>query len=360
MPSTYSSSLRLELQATGENANTWGVKTNNNLNLVQQAITGYRSINISGNASYTVSAADGVSDEARNAVLNLTGTVTSAISVVVPDVAKTYWVRCQASGANVTFRTSAGTGVVLPRDIWVFLVIDGTSVVNAMLPYVQLSAANVFTNTNTFASATTFTGPVSVSASAAFTLPVTINAPLSVTGAATFTSAVAVQAPLSVTGAAVFTSIVNVSKALTVAATVESTTGGFKFPDGTLQATAVTSAARMVAGTALVLDPIAVNTRTTQTHGLSATPTFFTTYLECKSAEYNFSAGDRIILNAGVNVISGSTIVLQVRADTSATYLEIANNSLPGVVNKTAVPPGSANTITAANWLVRVIPYALV
>ena len=162
MPSTYSSSLRLELQATGENANTWGSKTNNNLNLVQQAIAGYEAIDISGSNSYVVSAADGTLDQARNAVLDLVGTVTSAISVVVPDVEKTYWVRCQASGANVTFRTSAGTGVVLPRDLWVFLVATGTSVINALPPSAQLSAANIFTGVNTFSSTVNLNGAVSV------------------------------------------------------------------------------------------------------------------------------------------------------------------------------------------------------
>ena len=168
MPSTYSSSLRLELQATGENANTWGTKTNNNLNLLQQAITGYRSINISGGTSYVVSAADGVSDEARNAVLELTGTLTSAISVIVPDVAKTYWVRCQASGADVTFRASAGTGTVLPRDMWVFLVNTGTTVVNTLPVAAQLSATQVFTGVNTFASTVNLNGAVSIANTSAF------------------------------------------------------------------------------------------------------------------------------------------------------------------------------------------------
>jgi len=359
MPSTYSSSLRLELQATGENANTWGTKTNNNLNLLQQAITGYEAIDISGGASRTLVATDGTIDEARNAVLDLTGTVTSAISVIAPDVEKTYWVRCQASGANVTFRTSAGTGVVLPKDLWVFLVVTGSSVVNAIQSAALLSATQTLTGANTFTSATTFTGPVSVSANATFTRPVAITNTLDVAGTATFTSAVVVAAPLSVTGAAVFTSTVNVSKSLTVAATVESTLGGIKFPDGSLQSTAAVGGLRITQGTELVLNPIAVNTRTTQTHGLSATPTLFTTFLECKSAEYNFSVGDRITLNAGVNVISGSTIVLQVRADSSTTYLEISNNSLPGVADKTNTPPGTANTITPSKWLVRIVPYAI-
>ena len=38
MASTYSSDLKIELMATGENAGTWGDKTNTNLNLVQQLL----------------------------------------------------------------------------------------------------------------------------------------------------------------------------------------------------------------------------------------------------------------------------------------------------------------------------------
>ena len=46
MASTYSSDLKLELMATGENAGTWGTKTNTNLNLVQQSVAGYQSIDV--------------------------------------------------------------------------------------------------------------------------------------------------------------------------------------------------------------------------------------------------------------------------------------------------------------------------
>jgi hypothetical protein len=122
---------------------------------------------------------------------------------------------------------------------------------------------------------------------------------------------------------------------------------------------AATSTGRLLAGTTLVLDPIALNTRTTQAHGLSSTPVMFAHYLECKTAELGYSAGDRISVHASVFSISGSTVVMQVRADATNTVLEITNNSLPSIASKSATPPGSASTITAANWLVRVVPYAL-
>lgn len=122
---------------------------------------------------------------------------------------------------------------------------------------------------------------------------------------------------------------------------------------------AATSTGRLVAGTTLTLDPIAANTRTTQAHGLSSTPVMFAHYLECKTAELGYSAGDRIAVHASILTTSGATVVMQVRADSTNTVLEITNNSLPSISSKSATPPGAASAITAANWLVRVIPYAL-
>jgi len=70
MPSTYDPLLRLELQATGENATTWGTKTNNNLDLIAAAIAGISNITvISGDTSLTT--ANAAADQARSAILIL-------------------------------------------------------------------------------------------------------------------------------------------------------------------------------------------------------------------------------------------------------------------------------------------------
>ena len=74
MPSTYSPNLRLTLQASGENANTWGDITNTNLGtLLEQAIAGYQTISVTL-ADVTLTALDGASDQSRNATLQFTGT----------------------------------------------------------------------------------------------------------------------------------------------------------------------------------------------------------------------------------------------------------------------------------------------
>lgn len=119
------------------------------------------------------------------------------------------------------------------------------------------------------------------------------------------------------------------------------------------------TAGRWLAGATLTLDPIAINTRTTSAHGLGATPAFAVMFLECKTAELGYSIGDRIPLSAGVFALSGSTFGFQIRFAATNTVLEITNNSLPAIAHKTNAPPGALTAITAANWIVRVIPYAL-
>ena len=226
MPSSYSSSLRLELQASGENANTWGIKTNNNLNLIEQAISGYTKITLaSASATYNLTIADASASEGRNAFIEFAGTVASAISIVVPDAEKGYWVRNSATGSPLTFRTSSGTGLTLPTNEWVFLIADGTSVVStlptSLTNYARLAAANTFTNANTFTSAVTLQGPVSVVGATTFTSAVTFSgatslaSTLAVNGTATFSSAVSINT-LTVSNNTTLNGNVSVSGSLVV------------------------------------------------------------------------------------------------------------------------------------------------
>jgi hypothetical protein len=85
MASTYSSDLKLELMATGENAGTWGDKTNSNLNLVQQAIAGFESVALTDGGTVTLAMTDATLSNARNMVLKFTGTLTTASTVTIPD-----------------------------------------------------------------------------------------------------------------------------------------------------------------------------------------------------------------------------------------------------------------------------------
>ena len=116
MPSTPESNLRLELQATGENAMTWGTKTNSNLELLSQAIAGAANVNVGGSGNYTLVVNNYASDEARAATLVLTGTLTGNRDIIVPTSPKHYNVLNQTTGAfTLTIRQSAGSGVVVPN-----------------------------------------------------------------------------------------------------------------------------------------------------------------------------------------------------------------------------------------------------
>ena len=113
MASSYSTDLKLELMVTGENAGTWGDKTNTNLNLVQQAIAGYQEISIAGGAQTTALVmTDATISNARNAVIKFTGTITGNQIVTIPDsIEKVYTLINGTSGAfTVQFKTVSGTG----------------------------------------------------------------------------------------------------------------------------------------------------------------------------------------------------------------------------------------------------------
>ena len=65
MSSNYSDRLKLELMATGANANTWGTNTNNNLDVIDAFMSGYISKSVAGSANITLSTAN-ASDTAES------------------------------------------------------------------------------------------------------------------------------------------------------------------------------------------------------------------------------------------------------------------------------------------------------
>tara|TARA_R100000005_G_scaffold93112_1_gene67826 strand:+ start:2250 stop:3320 length:1071 start_codon:yes stop_codon:yes gene_type:complete len=132
MASSYSTDLKLELMVTGENSGTWGDKTNTNLNLVQQAIAGFESIDVAS-ADVTLAMTDGAISNARNAVLKLTGTLAGTRVVNVPDgIEKTYIVQDSTtrSGNTLTFKTVSGTGVTIVAGKTHVIYVDGTNAVD--------------------------------------------------------------------------------------------------------------------------------------------------------------------------------------------------------------------------------------
>jgi len=113
MASTYTP-LGVELQATGENAGTWGTKTNTNLQILEQISGGFTQKSIAGGAQTTALAvSDGSTGaELAHRMIEFTGTITGNQIVTIPlDVQTFYFLRNSTSGAyTVQFKYVSGSG----------------------------------------------------------------------------------------------------------------------------------------------------------------------------------------------------------------------------------------------------------
>ena len=129
MPSTYSPSLKLELIGNGEQAGTWGTTTNTNLGtLLEQAITGVLPITLTGDV--TLTDYNGLSDQARNAVLIFNGLLGAPCNVIAPPSQKVYIVR-NRSNATVTIKTTSGNGISIANAGSEVVFCDGTDFYSA-------------------------------------------------------------------------------------------------------------------------------------------------------------------------------------------------------------------------------------
>ena len=124
MPSSWSPSLRFELQFTGENINLWGEKLNAVLAHADQAVAGWLSKPLAGNAA--LSTANAGDDEARAAMLKFTGGA-GPFTVTLPAVSKSYLV-WNACAGPVTLTTGAGGTVTVDAGDIVQVLTDGGAV----------------------------------------------------------------------------------------------------------------------------------------------------------------------------------------------------------------------------------------
>ena len=159
MASSYSTDLKLELQVTGENAGTWGDITNTNLVILQQSIAGYSGISIAGGAGNTdLTFSNGLTSNGKNAVLELTGTITGNRTVTITTASgvtnKVYIIRNSTSGAfTVTVLIQGQTGVTFSATDkgTKILYLNGTDVVDSNIgklsnDFNPTLAANLSTN----------------------------------------------------------------------------------------------------------------------------------------------------------------------------------------------------------------------
>ena len=113
MASTYTP-LGIEKMATGENAGTWGTKTNANLDLIEQVLGGYKAVSIAGGADTTaLTVADGaLTGTAQARMIEFTGSISGNQVVTIPlDIENFYILKNTTSGAyTVQFKYASGSG----------------------------------------------------------------------------------------------------------------------------------------------------------------------------------------------------------------------------------------------------------
>ena len=141
MPSSYTSRLKLERQASGENSGTWGNLVNYVFNRIDSSVKGYQSVDVAGSANVTLTSNNSTTntddsatdDQVHNAVLEFTGALTGNINVFTDAVETKYTVFNNTSGSyTLTFAPTGGTGVTLKQGAKTIVYTDGTTMVDVM------------------------------------------------------------------------------------------------------------------------------------------------------------------------------------------------------------------------------------
>ena len=187
MASSYTG-LGTELMTTGENAGTWGTKTNTNLQILEQIAGGYVSIACNTTGATTLAVSDGAATDANQVghrIINLTAALAGNITVTIPLDVQTFYIIKNAttnaytvefkyvsgSGSSVTWSTTdKGTKIVYATAN------DGTNpdIVDVMATSSEITLAN--TNALLFndadnSAAVGFKAPTTVSGAVTWVLP---------------------------------------------------------------------------------------------------------------------------------------------------------------------------------------------
>ena len=187
MPSTYSTNLKLQLMATGEDSGTWGSNTNNNLGtLIEESIVGAATVAMA-DANQTITTPDGVTGSGRKVYLECTGILTTNRNLVVPTVNKNYVVTNSTTGGfSIVVKTTAGTGITIGPGLKRYVYANGTNVVEAINSVGDLTVAGTLgaSSASTTGNAT-IGGNFAVTGTTALTGNATMAGTLGVTGAVT-------------------------------------------------------------------------------------------------------------------------------------------------------------------------------
>ena len=162
MPSSFTSRLKLERQASGENSGTWGNLVNYVFNRVDASVKGYQNVNVAGSANVTLTSNnstsntddDATDDQVHNAVLEFSGALTGNINVFTDAVETKYIAFNNTSGSyTLTFGPASGTGVALKQGAKTIVYTDGTTMFDVTQDLGDIQATALSSNTTVTASA---------------------------------------------------------------------------------------------------------------------------------------------------------------------------------------------------------------
>jgi hypothetical protein len=147
MASTYTTNLQLEKVTTGEKAGLWGTVTNTNLEILEQASSGYLSVDVAA-ADVTLALNDGATSNGKNLFFTLTGTLAGNRNFIMPATAERIFIvkdstTRSSSNYTLTVKTASGTGYIMPVAATALVYSDGTNTTLGMLQksYVTHTAA---------------------------------------------------------------------------------------------------------------------------------------------------------------------------------------------------------------------------
>ena len=177
MPSSFTSRLKLERQASGENSGTWGNLVNYVFNRVDASVSGYQAVNVAGSANVTLTSNnstsntddDATDDQVHNKVLELTGALGADIHVFTDAVEQNYILFNNTTGSQtLTFANTghAANGVALKQGAKTLVYSDGSSITDVMADLGDITTTSVTSTgnvagTNLNGSAVISTGNVS-------------------------------------------------------------------------------------------------------------------------------------------------------------------------------------------------------
>jgi hypothetical protein len=177
MTINYTSLLGLAQPVTGTESGTWGTVVNDEITaLVEQAVAGGTSISVTA-GNVTLTDTDGVSNQARNAILLITGTPGTSRNVIAPSSSKVYVV-INGSDSVIVLKGAATTGITIPTGTKTIAFWDGSDFVSLSSSVFSIfgtsaagGAARFYEDTDNGTNYTGLQAAASIASNVTFTLP---------------------------------------------------------------------------------------------------------------------------------------------------------------------------------------------